>query len=958
MSTIRLTTEPVSRRQVAQLAETLGLRPVGDAPWVNGIRHATWEDDERRLVFGMHACSGAGLLLVSDPQGGLVEQIEQSLPTETAEQAIERCRAATEPAPRIRAMYRLSTLLLVTTLEPEEAVLDAIGERLCDEVDLVRWAAARILRFRSDRYTETLLARAKERFADLAPVHASVLEACVGAEEGTLWDEPTDSWWELLQRAREGIAADQWTRVERSMDALLDDRADHAEGLFLRALAHERSGDSLLALALLGASQATLSLTLDSSDEDEDEDEDEETIKNRALLEEVIEARPRMEQAVDAASEDTVTEAQCEALLAWLRRWDGDTAARAGAARALVDRVPALAGLLALEAGSYDDDLPLLRRAVDLVPDAPRCRIALASALRRDDQLDAARDVYRDALARLRVPAEDRSADARQLEALASEELEPSSVLLPLTELAYEQERWDDAARLGDELVQADPNSMMGWQIRANARTFGGRLEDAAVAYAEALEALDHFADDPDSLYFGDDARPLMRFNRASVLAKLGRDDESLEQLRHAVRADETWGPKAVEDDFFEALWTNERFVAIVAAEPTALILDEEKQPGFLEALVRRCIGLSHVGRADEAVEQCERAVELAVMQGRLDLQAKAHGVWGRTLAFEGEVEEGLEHLERALEHLDDIPEDARAELLHTHGVVLHQAERFDEAEQAYRQAQDLRAQLDGRDHPVLAKGYGDLARLAADRGDGPERAAELTAKGLAVLERYLARDDVERDDTWREAEMDACILQVNIGHSRAQDEDLAGAIEAVDNAADRIRSAIGHGTMLGRPFLDNATGLARALTAAEDPELRAKAHAVLLRLETAELDGPPEEIEEHLFWRRIRSLARRLHAHGVDDAAFAGVMQRAIRGELSAPELSSVPELAGLPAALSVRAERYPTLLAMLAMGLSTVEAEGATLDETLENLEELCVSSLYTSGVLTDDAGDEAAL
>ena len=87
------------------------------------------------------------------------------------------------------------------------------------------------------------------------------------------------------------------------------------------------------------------------------------------------------------------------------------------------------------------------------------------------------------------------------------------------------------------------------------------------------------------------------------------------------------------------------------------------------------------------------------------------------------------------------------------------------------------------------------------------------------------------------------------------------------------------------------------------------------------------------------------------DDAAFASVLRRAIRGELSAPELSSIPELAGLPAALSARAERYPTLLAMIAMGLSTVEAGSGTLDETLENLEELCVSSLYTSGVLADD-------
>lgn len=955
---VRLTTEPVSSATVAALVESLGLRLVLELPWTDGIRQLGWVEGERRVDLALDAGSGAALLVIDDDTGTLSERLAEALPCEGVEEALARADAAETSRERVRGVVRLSTLLLANSVD-SEPILDAIGRRLHDDEPLVRWAAARVLRYRSDRHTERLLAEAAAEHEDLAPVHEQVLEACTLAEDGTLYDGPTDSWWELLRRAREGVAEGKWPRVVKAMDALLESSATHEEGLMLRALAYEHAGEPLLALALACASEAEVGLrlgVLETGDDDDDETsdrDDEERVELEALRDQVTEHRERIEAIVEGLpkpGKGDGRETVADALVQWLDRWDYHTSARAAAARAVLGHLPSIEGLLALEAGSEADsdgrDIDLLRRAVDLVPDAPECRLALAQAL--GAEAEGVEQVYADTLAALEIPIEERSPLAQTIAATRESSTRASRdrVVDRLTRRAYDAERWDEAIRWADELVQLDPESGYGWQVRANARIFGGRLEDAAEAFAETLVALDQIFDG-DGLTLGDDPRPLMRFNWSATLAKLGQRDEALEQLRHAVRGDAKWGQDARTDDFFETLWEDATFLAVAAGEPSALILDEEREPGFLEALVRRCIGLSHMDREDEAIEQCERAIELGEALRRPDQVAKAHSVLARTQALAGSYEEAIASSELAMDRLDQVPPEGRAELVHTHGLVLHQADRLDEAEVAYRRALALRAEVDGDDHPVLAKGYGDLARLASSRGDDPAEVDGLVVKGLELLDAWLSRSDVERDDTWLEAEMDACILQVNRGHTLIMGDDVDGAIAALEGAALRIEQAIGHGTALSPTFLDNATGLARTLEErATTAALRQRAQGTRLRLETAQLDGPPEEIAERLFWRRLRSLARRMHAHGVDDAAFADALSRGLRGELSAAELSAIPELAGFQAEISTRIERYPTLITMIALSLGTVESGGSSVDEALENLEELCVGSLYTEG------------
>lgn len=947
MMDVRLTTAPVGSAELERVAAELGLERVERSPWTHGIVSLRWAGTEgRALSAGMDAASGAVLLVITDPAGELGERLSSRLPCETVEEVLAHAREAQEPRARIRAVHRLSTLLLATAL-PKEPVLDAMGAVLLDDEPLVRWAAARLLQFRADRRTEALLAAAVQRHDDLAPTFERVHQACEEAEDGTLHDGPTDDRHELLRRAREGVEAGQWRRVVRAMDALLAEVPDHEEGLLLRALAHEHAGEPLQALALAAAAQAEVEGSLDflvryrehnGDDRGSDEIED-----KQAFLARVAEHRPRLEAALEALPGDGDEEVAA-ALVDWVGRWGYHTAARAAASRVLLERLPSIAGLLALEAGAHGGDVALLRRAVDWVPDAPECRLALARALEPSD-VAAAITVYGDALRALEIPEQERSALAQRIADTRDSSTRASrvDVLEALARCTYEARRWDEAARHADALVELEPDRTLGWQIRANARIFGERLEEAAEVLADTLAALERLAAQ-DELGFGEDPRPGMRFNWSAVLAKLGRRPQALEQLRHAVRGDAKWGDEARGDDFFASLWDDADFGAIAAGEAAALILDEERAPGFIEGLVSRAIGSSHLGREEEAIAGCERAIALGGALGRADQVAKAHAVKARTQAFAGDLDEALEGSRIAMEGLERVSPDDRAEVVHTRGVVLHQARRFDEAEAAYLHAQAIRREQQGEGHPVLAKGFGDLARLAADRGDEPSRVAAIVEQGLQLLDGWLADQTRPRDDTWLEAQVDACTLQVNRGHVLRSAGELRAAVEVMEGAAGRIEELVGHGGSPSPAFLDNSAQLARTLAqSAPEPELRQRAQEVLARLETAQLDGSPEEIAERLFWRRLRSLARRQRALGVTDAAFAEVLRRALRGELRPQEIEVAPELARIPAEMSARTQRYPRLVVMAAMSLSLVESGGSSIDEALENLEELCVSSLY---------------
>src|SRR5690606_31899458 len=116
-----------------------------------------------------------------------------------------------------------------------------------------------------------------------------------------------------------------------------------------------------------------------------------------------------------------------------------------------------------------------------------------------------------------------------------------SSVVERLTRRSYDEQDWDRAAELADELVALDPDCAIGWQIRANAHIFALRHELAVDACSDAITNLERIhaaADEDDTIFLGTDPRATMYFNRACVLAKLGRRELALDDLREAIRRD------------------------------------------------------------------------------------------------------------------------------------------------------------------------------------------------------------------------------------------------------------------------------------------------------------------------------------------------------------------------------------------------------------------------------------
>ncbi len=946
---VRITTQPVSAAEVLQLANEWQLKRIDDTPWTSGTREFIWEGSERSLSFVTHAVSGAALLILRGDNLDEWEAIvQEAIPSETWEGVVAHTSLVKDSKNKVRHLNRLDTLLLVNLLE-HEPILRALGSFLMDEEPLVRWAAAVTLETRFDALTVELLAEAAETYADLKPTLQLVQDHLQRSEEGTLFDAPTKDTWVLLQRAREGRQEGQFRRVEQASEALLDEWPSNTEGLFLRAVAYKHLGDEWLALGLMSAAKAETTINLGVYQDEENglSDDIQQIEELEQLLEDVEQELSDLQSQLHLHEPLEETDAFVEQVTRWLERLQDQQYERSHFAQALLPYTHSLKSLLSYVAGASLYDPVLLRHAIDRIPDAPEARYSLALSI-EDDAPQDAEVVFLDTLKALEVPVEERSKEAQQIHRLTSDPLTVEQVLKRLARQAYDARDWATAERWSEELVRLDPDSMNGWQMWANSLTFGLKHQEAVVAYQQAIEEMTRVIDIEDHFILESDPRPGMFFNLACVLGKLGQASEALEALRQAVLGDEKYGEQARSDDYLEDLWEDPTFLAITSAEPSALILDKEKDPDYLQELIQRSGGLSHLGRTEQALEVGERALFLTQTLEQPVLEAQARSAMGRTLALVGELEDAVAHLNQAVELSAEAPADIRAEIMHTLGVVLHEAKQWDKAEAAYRSGQTLRVNAYGPDHPSLAKSYGDLSRLASHRGDSPHNVSEPIAQGIALLERYIAQSDVTHDETWLEAWMDLCILSSNLVFTRMEEQRLEEAIAALSVTAERIRKAVPLGVALSPSFLDNAVAVARGLESMVPDDRRQTVVALIQLLETSQISGPREEVQERLFWRRLRSLARRVRSKGVHDADFAGMLMEAMRGELSPEVQRYIPELQGFQNQIAERLRVYANLLSMMAMGLGTVEAGGSNIDEALENLEELCVSSLYIDGPL----------
>lgn len=135
------------------------------------------------------------------------------------------------------------------------------------------------------------------------------------------------------------------------------------------------------------------------------------------------------------------------------------------------------------------------------------------------------------------------------------------------------KERGDAALTLAycERLTKLRPTFFKAWGQRALELTKLSRHEQAVVAYAEAIEVFTAGGSEALASWPGPDPRGQLFFNRACELAFVGRKDESLRDLRAAIGYHPHWAEDAKSDDYFEALWQDEDFVAVVSGAGRAV---------------------------------------------------------------------------------------------------------------------------------------------------------------------------------------------------------------------------------------------------------------------------------------------------------------------------------------------------------------------------------------------------
>jgi tetratricopeptide (TPR) repeat protein len=177
----------------------------------------------------------------------------------------------------------------------------------------------------------------------------------------------------------------------------------------------------------------------------------------------------------------------------------------------------------------------------------------------------------------------------------------------------------------------------------------------------------------------------------------------------------------------------------------TAALAAQRSGTPDMEALTRRRLGLAcvNVGRHGEALEELDRALEIAEGSGDLDGQAHAHESLARAWGDVGDDQRAWEHATHALRLFRETQDVMwEAEALNIVGRYAARLGRYDEA----------RAPL--LDALVLCRRYGNLAG-EADTLTSLGRLAYGTGDSAQALEHYQQALDVTRSigDAWQEAD-------------------------------------------------------------------------------------------------------------------------------------------------------------------------------------------------------------
>ncbi len=609
-----------------------------------------------------------------------------------------------------------------------------------------------------------------------------------------------------------------------------------------------------------------------------------------------------------------------------------------GAAEALDGLDAEIEVVTAFLPGSYHSDREKLERALALAPDATTIALRLAALTAKTDKA-AARVAYEDILARVRAGTTAGSSPAaRSIARFEKDPVTLAGVLEQLASTTFALEDRPRAMELADELVRENPDSVTGWQLRGHARLFDHRYAEAAEAYGDALREMDRIYEEGTrggSIFFGQDPRAMMHFNRACAYGKLGMKTETLASLRLAVRAKPSYAEEARTEEWIQCVWGTPELEAIARLDPRALATEEELGAPFVQRLIDRCKAHMYRGERDESLKAGERAVELASFRDDPAQEVEALSALSYTLAFSGSAGRAVELMARAVHLAEAAPPARRAEAVANQAVVLHAHGDLEGAERAYQRGLALRLEANGEDAPILAKSFGDLARLYADQRRPFAEVRAMIERGIDVLARYLATHDATAED-WIEAISDRSTLEVNLAIDLSGAEAWAECLQMLEAAASTFEAAALH----ARPspaVLESAQRLAEKLSATlGDEALRAE--KLRERFDVLRFPGSVGVRRERLFFARLRGFVARMRGNGVADSALADALKLAVRGADALPEtLRDVPELASLAGEFAARSARYETFLVMGAMSL---ELAASDLDGSLRSLEELCVS------------------
>jgi hypothetical protein len=785
----------------------------------------------------------------------------------------------------------------------QQAARELLLSRLLSPDPIVRRLAGALSWTLADEAGLQALRAAAERFPDLLFAVHTLQEQLQEQAAGTLHDLPTTDTFELARRAMEAAGAGQLQRARRAAELLLEQQPWDKEGIYALGVGLSEE-NSLAAAFLLGA----------VSTEHPD-------AGARAAALRDLTVTPEQREAAEQLVLRSVRE--------WRRYGCGELCH--GGALALDGALPSLQPLFTYLRGSWSSELELLEAAAKMAPGVPRIALRWLEVLEQSAPARASLALA-ELVARLRkgplpTPLE------QQIEAALAGDGEPitlGSLLTRQAKAAYEAKDHDRALQLAAEALEHAPGDPVALQVRALAFTFSERLEEALVAYTDALAAHDVHVSDTLVL---SDPRPQLWFNRACTHARLGRREAALEDLRHAVLGDSGFAQEALSDEWFASLWQDPELLAIAAGEPEALVLQEHRRPEHALALLGQAMDAENRGETAQSAEIAQQAALTAQRAGELPLQAEALAQRARALALCGQLEPASEAAAEAarLAEQPAVPARVRGQVFAQVGLTRQARGDLPGAREAYeRSLAERRLASDAQDQTLVARSELTLAALDLTEGQAPS-ALERAQRALPVLEQAVASGQAEAiayDDL-----VSAWLRQAQ-AHLQLGEPALAHQALVRSIAQGQQNGELG---VQALPWMvHQLVDMAGALLQAGVPEARAAQAAA-----RALLSSGHEEVDQiRELFRELRLALAAWRSQGRTDAEIASwISDSVLRRELPAEIASSHP-LAELGPLFVRLAARHSTLLVTGALALELLGVPGQ-LDRSLTDLEELWVSA-----------------